>query len=761
MRDNLDLQELRERSDYYRNQSQRIRNRSLILLLGIFIAMAWLYVQVKDPIGVIYVKNDGWDVFSSTAPVDMQFDSDGTLWIQSLYHSTMFAMNQYEWSEFRGREIIDKYSEFDGSFDAHAGNIWLQHKQNLALFIENRWHYEENYFPQSQIQDFAINNQGRFFIDSSNTLYTDDYASSWRRANKNILLARSQSTPPSLIDVDDVMYLHYNGLQMFDGDIWQPILDLPDNSVFVGETDGYIWIRTDETLIQYDTLLEDEIQYFDLDKIDFVDATLINHVFTDNDNETYLVTDESIYQLIDGDWEHFETVDTLYGIQQVEVSPSGQWFIGSTNYDLLNASYAHAYLNFNLFYPAFAPFLIFCIVIYFWSARYTKVNVIRTERSRKLISALISDFKVDNKRVRQAKWLPIKTIAQLFLAAVAIIVTQALLYSNQLPNLLKFGISMLVFGIVLFFPMFIKAIKLWDKSEDVKRARHSIKQGFAGILSAAVFILVGDFVLQKIFPNNSLTLIPIVLYFVCLWAYSKFRMRQPARLLPKSLAQADYPKALKDMDNRLSNSATLLNSGAVQTYAGEYHVAKATYLQALNELQASSIGYLSITLGGLAYVMDRLGNFEEALKFYEASVIIFPEHPIPYQALVNAYNNNETEPQRTLEISNMMMNIIENSKPNQLLTLEGKGIYKMTHALALANAGQFDDVDTLVSEAKAEFDTDFIPGMASFYHMYGRILLAMGQVEEAKTSFNRSIQLDPNGDAGQLARYFMAEFAFD
>lgn len=45
MRDNLDLQELRDRIDQYQAQRRAIRNRSLITLLGTFIILIWIWTQ--------------------------------------------------------------------------------------------------------------------------------------------------------------------------------------------------------------------------------------------------------------------------------------------------------------------------------------------------------------------------------------------------------------------------------------------------------------------------------------------------------------------------------------------------------------------------------------------------------------------------------------------------------------------------------------------------------------------------------------------
>ena len=94
MRDNLDLHELRERAEFYSTQSRRIRNRSLIFVLGALITLVWIHVQHQNPIGAIYSRQaDGWEIIIDDAPIDIQTSTDGSTWIHTLYSEKMIHVS--------------------------------------------------------------------------------------------------------------------------------------------------------------------------------------------------------------------------------------------------------------------------------------------------------------------------------------------------------------------------------------------------------------------------------------------------------------------------------------------------------------------------------------------------------------------------------------------------------------------------------------------------------------------------------------------
>lgn len=756
MRDNLDLQELRERATYYRNQTHRIRNRSLILMLGIFIVMGWLYVQVKDPIGILYTNNneEEWHKVTNSVPVDMQVEPDGTLWIQTLFSHRMIQLSQFDWREFDGSEMCKWCFEFDGNFEIYNGNIWAQHKNNLAVFTGGDWLLNEDYFPQHQIQDIGFNNQGRFLIDSSNVVYTDVSYQGWNQARKT-LFSGQNSESPSFISTDEFMYLHFDGLYKFDGERWTGLMNLPGDSLFVGFTNDNIWVRTDTALIQYD-ILTDDITSLALEQLDIPIDQQINHVFVDNVGITHLATNDSIYRLEDDIWIFVETFETLYGIDMVGVAPNGQWFIASTNHDLLASSYADTYYQMNALYPAFAPIIVIFVVLYFWFARYNKANVVRTERSRKLISALVTDFEVDEKKVKQASQPVRNLLIRIVLGMVIVIIVEQIIKPMQLSELVSSMISFGAFGVVWIYPMLRKGINFQDQSEEAQRARRAIPRFFMFYILGFLFIYAVDELIALIAPQiGKGSFVPIFLYFGLLLLYYFYLRRRPSGSLPKSLARADYEQALYDFHKQETSSESRINLSAIELYAGQFDDAVKTCITALSELQAANIAYLSASLSNMARAVNGLGRFDEALRLYEAAIIIFPESPIPYQALVSAYSTNEVFPERAIEISHEMMHRLQTSKPTSIITLEGNSIYTLTHALSLANVGKFDAIPRLVEDAKSNYDFNFLPGQAKFHHMHARILITMDRVDEAKLLLEKAIEVDPNGANGKLARKFL------
>lgn len=739
MRDNLDLQELRERATYYKSQSRRLRNRTLIIMLGIFIVMAWIYFQVKDPIGVLYIANGDLQIASTNAPVDMQFDRDGTLWIHTLYNDRMIEVTQLDWREYDAFEVYD-------------GNVRVQHELNLIPFVGT---LDEDNLPQSKIQDVGVNNQGRFIIDSSNTVYTDRAYEGWDTATKT-LFTGVNSEPPSFISTDDVMYLHFDGLYKFDGNRWTGVMRLPDNSKFVGYTNGDIWIRTDTALLQYHTATDD-VQSLDFGQAGIPTDKRINHVFADNAGAVYFATDDSIYHLENDVWQFIQTIDTLYGIQQAEFLPDGSLIVASTDLELAYSTNASNYHLVHLLFPALLPVIIVGVIFYVLSNSNRKTNAVRTERSRKLISALIADFEVDESKVAEAKKPPTAFILRLVGGFVCALFVPVLLNGTDIPPQISSLLGPIIFLGILFLPYLRRVVDFRDKTEETQRWR---RWGLHFIISVVVFMIITPLLVTLvsfILPDfNQPILLVLVIYGGLWFAFFMYRRRKPSRILPRALATADYDKAIRDVQRFNVMAIQLINIGAVHMYAGQYQEAMNTYLQALRELQASNIIYISAALTGLAHALDRLGQFEEALRIHEAAISIYPEGTIPYLALVNSYNNNGVYPDRALELSYEMLQRFQSTRIHSIVSTEGKGIYKLAHALALANVGNFDGVDSLVEEARAEFDWDFLPGRAIFYHMHARILLAMNKIDQARALFQQAIEMDPDGDGGQLASNFLA-----
>ena len=193
--------------------------------------------------------------------------------------------------------------------------------------------------------------------------------------------------------------------------------------------------------------------------------------------------------------------------------------------------------------------------------------------------------------------------------------------------------------------------------------------------------------------------------------------------MPDGLVEGDYPKALtiqeKHLQSEISNNHMNAVYHSVVLYLmGDYERAYKSYLELIRELQNGTALLLSVHLSGVGGLLYRMRQLDRAMTVYQAAVAILPESPFAYLGLVNFYNDQRKYPERALELSHEMMKYLPNNLnrlniPILYFPLISEAQFYSTHAIALANMGQFDEAESYIQKMYDYADESFIPYYAA------------------------------------------------
>lgn len=165
---------------------------------------------------------------------------------------------------------------------------------------------------------------------------------------------------------------------------------------------------------------------------------------------------------------------------------------------------------------------------------------------------------------------------------------------------------------------------------------------------------------------------------------------------------------------------------------------------------AASIGMVLNNMG-YALTLDR--QYPEALPILEAAIHIYPEASELYNSLALWYLDQNIEFERAIELSNIAIKF-------RTLVLQSRGKLTLLEAVntrALILAGHTIQSEITLEKTLSKVN-DLPPKVgAETNRQLGYIYLTLGDRDQARSYFERSASLDPQGIYGQLAQRALAE----
>ena len=772
MRDNLDLQELRERVDYYKTSGRKRRNRSLILTLGIFIVISVLWIQFYSESGGVYFLNSDQEWLKeknfSSFPIEFQ-QANRDLWLQSANPYRMTRMDGEYRYYYDSSDFEECCIEFDGPFTTLGDTVFAVQDDDMLYWNTIEWELKEDWFPVDDVVDIVASKYYFAFTDSENHIYVIGQSDGWQQISSPQISETAPQLHAISNDENDTIYLIQDGLWGYDygSSSWDFMLDLSPHARLLGDDKGVLWFVDGSEILKYEPSTDIPTGY-SFDAIGIAPNTAIRHIFTDR-RGTYLATNDAILRIDDNSWERMPAPqNTPYGILSVGVNPKGAWLVTSTDLDLVAEGGGMLEYNSLIQLVLFIIALIvpLLVIIYMWFVPYLGSEYERASRSRKLLITLFPTLPDYQSLLSDTKSLSrmmtsILLTALLFLIILVIVMMLGVfeIASDNIPVIINLSAAItLGISLPIYFFSYLR------KTNKITRQLHMRHLKFVsfGILKIGVCFVIVSSVYKFLFPsilsdNTSILVLGLsgVVLLICIVLL--IAVVKPSAFYPKGLPDGHYDLALEgalERRKRSNNNIVHIQQHAlVLSYAGRYEEAQVVWLEDLELVQNSTSLALGILLANLGYVAERLGDHDRALLLYQASISILPESPIPYRLLVNFYQNQRIHPDRALELSQAMISWMPKRINRLVITRMEEGTIYATHALALANMRQLDEANMYIQKAFDVTDAKFIPSYSHLLRKAGHVKLAQGQAGDAMQLFNQAREIDPHGDTAKLLQH--------
>lgn len=249
-----------------------------------------------------------------------------------------------------------------------------------------------------------------------------------------------------------------------------------------------------------------------------------------------------------------------------------------------------------------------------------------------------------------------------------------------------------------------------------------------------------------------------VLTSLCLvWIGVRSLFLYPYRLLLHgSLARADYDGALHELAHLRQRIPFLINDETFQcfilSYAARPAEAEALSRQALAEAPFLNLNEMVYAIFNLGASLVGQKQYEEALPLFEAAITAYPDDSRFYRGLIDYHLLSGKDVERALEISEVMMYFYHKPRFYTLaLTRIDSVVTRCGRALVLAQAGQIDKAERVLSLSHKEAPHYFQPVMAILSVTQGQVYQIKGDISAATAALNEAIKLDPNGLARKMA----------
>jgi tetratricopeptide (TPR) repeat protein len=176
--------------------------------------------------------------------------------------------------------------------------------------------------------------------------------------------------------------------------------------------------------------------------------------------------------------------------------------------------------------------------------------------------------------------------------------------------------------------------------------------------------------------------------------------------------------------------------------AGQLNSANDILRRLLSEGNYPNAWSLSLLLNNLAGRLMLLENYGETLPMLEAAIRISPGFHYAYDTLASWYLEQNLDPERAVELSDMAIEYGGGSRPVQ----------QATNARALALTGRFTRAEIMLEKVLKAIEHASSLDAAEINRQIGYTYVALGDQEAARKHFENAVTLDTNGIFGNLAR---------
>ncbi|MBZ0286925.1 MAG: hypothetical protein K8I30_04880 [Anaerolineae bacterium] len=310
-------------------------------------------------------------------------------------------------------------------------------------------------------------------------------------------------------------------------------------------------------------------------------------------------------------------------------------------------------------------------------------------------------------------------------------------------------VSIFVVGLTFY-------INLRRRQKQAKRARQDLPplnlppafKSYESLISIGmVILLIGIIVIFRLSFENAVVLffavfsIPtLFISFAAMWA------RAP-------LYRAKYDEAIRRIhivEGWLNNNAGILIAESLALiFAGKSSESDRLHLQLIAQTQQAKVyDWLAYNNYGVELTYQR--RFGEALPLLETAVRLQPQIANAYDSLANWYLSQNASAERALALANFGLQL----EPTLTSGLKenSRSLRLATRAWAEARTGRSDAAKATLRAALKAANPKYIPLYAELHRITGETLLALGEISNARSYFEKAATLDPTGRFGKLAQ---------
>ncbi|MEP7288530.1 MAG: hypothetical protein ABI947_22490 [Chloroflexota bacterium] len=762
MPDTLDLPELMQRGDSILRQARR-RNRRTIAILVIIVGFVVVQrLTIGKQLGALYTFN-GTSINSPKSPIDpapyrVHTSSDSSVWVESsdcsyLYRYLDGTWTQYDYSDFRTSRGCVQTLAVDGS------DAWGISGRDVTHFDGTRWTIYTNAVGKDS-HNIAIGKWGVVVIDFYGGLRLFDGKRWTNQQAKNVLpdfIDGSVDYDPSMQTAPDgSLILAYFGLWRFDGHEWTQITPIAEDQAtgmrLLAVDGDTAWLSTSDGMASFN-LLSGQWQQFDARTIGLPSGERIESAAAQN-GMVYASSVSGLYHFDGKSWNVINGLNvTENEIGNVAIDTKGTVWVPLYSTQIYDRSFMTTYLISTLLTTVGAAFLILITLLFSWWLPILRSSVKTTQESRVILTDILPQL---------PKYAASATASQVtgkeFWGMVIVGVALGLLLGAANASVAEIILAIFVATIVLNIIRRVLRFRQTANPQAREDLMHTTRAMgvYTALLLGSVFLanfitspIVGQLihdVALSVFLNVEISLIVGFGIYYCILLLPTL----PVLLIYHGpLRRADYDTALNRANRYLKYlphhpSFLFLRAETIQL-AGNVEDAAKTWEGVLTEIQNSGATLVSLALVNLGSSLDSLGQPDEALRLIEAGIKLRPNSAISYLLLINHYNLFKVNPERALEISDVMMHFAKRPRTNLFLGLTNWGQILAERALVLALAHRYEEADLVIAQAFSDSDKGFVPGLVMLHVKAGQIVLLKGNRAAAQDHFKTALQLDPKG----------------
>jgi tetratricopeptide (TPR) repeat protein len=750
LRDTLDLTALKAQTAPIALKNKFAWVSCVFLFIAIVLLFTVPFANASDPFVAYYYKNGVWDEYGKNCLLTHSIETGEGVWLvdnscQRVLHYPDYDNDiQYDFSEWG---ITDKTARLDLGLvaDVDYEAMWGAIGTTVVRYNGIRWLVYPDALLDTATSMTAVN--GKFMAIGKAGVVR------YFNGKEFVVIGLPNLLPngvtPSLAGTDESFWLAYQGLWRFDNQFgWDNVIASDDALAPVTFLDNHdnqhlLW-RTATDVVLYDVVSR-QSQAFPSALIGIDDVANIVMADVNNDGNITLTDGKNVYQYYTTSrtWEVLPELPTQLPIRVLNTYRNGNivWVSSYTEEAYLTGDTSPNTGN-----SYIMPFLAILLAgaLWLWSRRRISIA---NQSAQDILQTLYPDLPAPEqlRKSKQKNITPAPKKRWVWVGLTIILVVFAVLMSRRFGFGLSVGFVVWCFAIT---GLMIMSIRTWGQF----RLYPTIAKALEQIVLYTIVLGIGLMILGgflAFFNANSSVLIPIAFFvflFVALITMIGTQRAVNKAIFSGSLAQGKFEQALSEIEamRRLQDAPQHILAMKALVYlewdkldeAQEYAHEGLVWMQDTH----TSIGLLILGQVELAKEHD-----ESALAHFEGAIRLAPAFHLAYLELANWYNKTEGDPQRALEILEMVA-------PNPADSLHNQIFDKGVRAIAYARAEQAQLADMALLNLEKLILPDQNLHLSYLSYVKGRVAETSGDTTTARHHYQETTRLLPDSYNARLAR---------